>query len=159
MHVPLALAREDTSIDRVYREHGPRLLRSLIAYSGDRAIAEDAMAEAFAQAIRRGSALLDPERWVWRTAYRIAAGALKERSHFTSDQAERSYVLPEVSDSLAQALADLPEGQRAAVILYYYIDLPAREVARVLGTSSASVRVSLMRARRRLRTLLEVSDG
>ena len=31
-------------------------------------------AEAFAQALRRGTAIRDPRSWVWRAAYRIAAG-------------------------------------------------------------------------------------
>jgi DNA-directed RNA polymerase specialized sigma24 family protein len=52
----------------------------------------------------------------------------------------------------------LSDGQRAAVILHYYADLRVRDVAAVMGTSPAAVKVSLMRARRRLRALLEVSD-
>ena len=61
--------------------------------------------------------------------------------------------------SLAEALASLPPGQRAAVVLHYYADLRVKDVAEVLGTSSTAVKVSLMRARRRLRTFLESTDG
>jgi RNA polymerase sigma-70 factor (ECF subfamily) len=56
-------------------------------------------------------------------------------------------------------LASLPPGQRAAVVLHYYADLRVRDVAEVLGISTAAVKVSLMRARRRLRTFLESTDG
>src|SRR2546430_12508817 len=41
--------------------------------------ASDAMAEAFAQALARGNELRSPQRWVWRAAFRIAAGELKAR--------------------------------------------------------------------------------
>jgi DNA-directed RNA polymerase specialized sigma24 family protein len=115
--------------------------------------------EAFAQAIRRGPALRDPEGWVWRTAYRVAAGSLKERRRFANVVVEPRYELDQVPSMLIEALGQLPEGQRAAVILHYYADLPIRDVATVMGTTSAGVKVSLMRGRRRLRLLLESPDG
>lgn len=74
-------------------------------------------------------------------------------------QHESSYELPDVPSQLTEALARLPEGQRAAIVLHYYADLPVREVAEVMGSTNAAVKVSLMRARRRLRTLLETSNG
>lgn len=159
MDIPLDRPKQLTSIEDVYRAHGDRLWRSLLGYTGDSAIAEDAMAEAFAQALRRGPALRDPEAWVWRAAFRIAAGALKDRRRRLPASAEPTYELAEVPGDLADALAQLPDGQRAAIVLTYYADLPAPDVARALGTTSAAVRVSLMRARRRLRTLLEIDHG
>ena len=71
--------RRHEEIERLYREHGSRMWRALLAFAGDPEVASDAVAEAFAQALRRGSEIRDPERWVWRAAFRIAAGALKER--------------------------------------------------------------------------------
>jgi len=159
MQIPLELPADLARIDLVYREHSHRLFRSLLAYTGDRVIAEDAMAEAFAQALRRGPALRQPERWVWRAAFRIAAGWLKDRERYTVSGVEPSYELDEVSPVLREALATLPVGQRAAVILHYYADLSTSDVAAVLGSTGPAVRVALMRARRRLRTLLETPDG
>jgi RNA polymerase sigma-70 factor, ECF subfamily len=56
-----------------------RLWRALLAYSGDAEVASDAAAEAYAQAIRRGSAINDIDAWVWRAAFRIARGELARR--------------------------------------------------------------------------------
>ena len=159
MDITLEASRPATDIEAIYRAHAPRLWRSLLAWTGDAAIADDAVAEAFAQALRRGDALREPERWVWRAAYRIAAGALKERGRHSSTVPETSYRLDEAPTSLSEALAILPPGQRAAVVLHYYADLRVRDVAEVLGISSAAVKVSLLRARRRLRTFLEDPDG
>ena len=39
----------------------------------------DAVAEVFAQAARRGTAIEDIGRWVWKAAFRIAAGMLADR--------------------------------------------------------------------------------
>ena len=60
---------------------------------------------------------------------------------------------------LFDALRVLSPGQRAAVFLRYQADLPIAEVARLMGTSSAVVRVHLMRGRRRLAQLLGDDDA
>jgi RNA polymerase sigma-70 factor, ECF subfamily len=57
-----------------------------------------------------------------------------------------------------RALKELTPAQRAAVFLHYRVDLPVREVAHLMGTSSAAVKVHLMRGRRRLRELLGEED-
>ena len=50
----------------MYREQGVRMWRAVLLASGSREVADDAVAEAFAQALRRGEALRDPAAWVWR---------------------------------------------------------------------------------------------
>ncbi|MEA2579143.1 MAG: aromatic-L-amino-acid/L-tryptophan decarboxylase [Actinomycetota bacterium] len=49
----------------------------LLGYTGDPEVASEAQAEAFAQLLRRGAEVRDPERWVWKAAFKIAAGELK----------------------------------------------------------------------------------
>src|SRR4051794_29133827 len=66
-------------LERVYREQGDRMWRALYAYAGDPEIASDALSEAFAQALRRNDAIREADRWVWRSAFRIAAGEMKRR--------------------------------------------------------------------------------
>jgi DNA-directed RNA polymerase specialized sigma24 family protein len=68
-----ALVTAASGLERLYREDGARLWRALMAFSGDREVASDAVAESFAQALGRGDDLRDPQRWVWRAAFRIAA--------------------------------------------------------------------------------------
>jgi RNA polymerase sigma-70 factor (ECF subfamily) len=147
-----------TGLDDVYREYGPDLWRALVAYAGDRDVADEALAEAFAQAAARGSAIRAPERWVWTAAFRIAAGQLKER-RAANPRADPA-VLTDATETidLLAALARLPPKQRAALVLHYYGGYKAREIAHILGSSAATVRVHLSAGRRRLRTLLEVDD-
>jgi RNA polymerase sigma-70 factor (ECF subfamily) len=146
-------------LEQLYREHGNRLWWALVAFSGDREIASDAESEAFAQALRRGEAIRDPLAWVWRAAFRIAAGELKRRGHVAATFADASYELPEPAAHVTQALRQLPPQQRAAVVLHYYADKPIREIAELLGTSSSTVAVHLHRGRNRLRDLLGDDDG
>lgn len=150
-------ARRDLEV--LYREHGNRLWWALVAFSGDREIASDAEAEAFAQALRRGPELRNPLSWIWTAAFRIAAGELKERRRVVHAEIDSSYDLPEPAAEVAAALRRLPEQQRAAVVLFYYADRPQREIAEILGISTATVGVHVHRGRKRLRELLGDDDG
>ncbi len=47
-------------LETLYRADGDRLWRALLAFAGDQDIASDSVAEAFAQALRRGVAVRDP---------------------------------------------------------------------------------------------------
>ncbi len=149
------------ALARVYREQGAKLWRSLLAYTGDREMASDAMAEALAQALGRGDAVQSPERWVWRAAFRIAAGELRNRSRHVqiSSMDSTPYEMPEPAVDLIRALARLSPNQRAVAVLHLYADYRTRDVARILGISQTTVRVHLSQARRRLRMLLEDEDG
>ena len=55
-------------------------------------------------------------------------------------------------------LHKLPTNQRAALILGYYADLPAVEVAALMGINAATVRVHQHRGRKHLMKLLEDDD-
>jgi len=144
-------------LGRVFEEQAPKLWRAVFAFTGDREVTSDAVAEAFAQMLERGETVRSPERWVWRAAFRIAAGELKARTRRAPSIPEGSYEEPVLSD-LLPALARVSPKQRAALILHYYADLPVREIARALGSSSATVRVHLSQGRKRLRRMLEESD-
>ena len=145
--------------DRAFREHGPKLWRSLLAFTGDPELASDAMAEAFAQLLGRGTAVGSHDRWVWRAAFRIAAGELKDRRRRAPlAAAPGSYEMPELALDLIHALGALTPNQRAVAVLRLYVDLPTHDVARTLGIRQATVRVHLSQARRRLRSMLEETD-
>ena len=60
--------------------------------------------------------------------------------------------------ALEMAVRELPKRQRMAVELHYYLGLPVRECAEVLGVAEGTIKSALSDARARLRTLLEVHD-
>ena len=144
---------ERRDFDAIWREVGPTLWRAVFAYSGGRRdITDDAVTEAFARAIERADTIREPKPYLYRVAFRIAAAELREDRHRPDREMpiEDQHVLAD----LAPALARLSPSQRAAVYLHYVADLPSKEVARLMGTSVAAVRVHLMRGRRRLAELL-----
>jgi RNA polymerase sigma factor (sigma-70 family) len=168
MDAEVAVIDDRPSVETAYRTDGDRLWRAIYVWSGDADVASDAVAEAFAQLIQRGQAVRDPAAWAWRTAFRVAAGALKARR-----ASIRSIPIgvgdpggPDVGyhdrygdPDLIAALRRLPDGQRAAVILFYYADLPVAKIASRLGSNQLAVRANLSRGRRRLRQLLSDDHG
>lgn len=141
----------------VFEAEHARLWRSLLAHTHDAEIASDAVAEAFAQAVRRGAALRDPVAWVWRAAFRIADGQLAARPRW--DEAALRYqaspdMLPDEVVALLDALARLHETDRQVVILALVAGFSSSDLARIVHVSPGAVRVRLHRARRRLRTAL-----
>ena len=147
--------RVHQGIEDVFADEWPRLWRAVFAFSGDREVSSDAVAEAFAQALERGAAVRSPDRWVWRAAFRIAAGELQARRRRGGEVPEESYEMNEPGPDLLAALRRISSKQRAVLILYYYADLPVRQVAEALGSSRPTVRVHLSQGRKRLRRLLE----
>jgi RNA polymerase sigma factor (sigma-70 family) len=143
-------------IESLYREQRDRLWRAVWAFSGDPDLAADAVAEAFAQVLRRGDQVRDPLAWVWRTAFRIAAGDLKARQN-VAPFLEEVYEVPEPAVDLVRALRRLSPKQRAAIVLSYYAGYSPREIAAMIDSTSGAVRVHLTLGRRRLRDLL--SEG
>ena len=72
----------------------------------------------------------------------------------TSPGADETLALEERRQRVAAALAELPDRQRAAMVLSYYEGLSNAEVAGALETSIGAVESLLVRARRSLASLL-----
>jgi RNA polymerase sigma-70 factor (ECF subfamily) len=152
---------ERRDFDPLFREIGPALWRAIYVYSGGRReIADDAVAEAFARAIEHEGEIRRVFPWLYRVAFRLAAAEIRRWPAEAGIEEVRED-RHDVEDVL-RALRELSPGQRGAVFLHYHADLPIREVAKVMGTSTAAVKVHLHRGRKRLRELLgdeEVSDA
>lgn len=153
--------------DRVrdaYEQHRTPLWKALLVWSGSAEVADEAVSEAFAQLLRRGDGVRDPAAWAWKVAFRVAAGDLQRRRQHADRSADLALVgdlaarpdrLPDDALDLLRALRGLSEQQRAVVALVDASGHSAASAAEVLGTTAATVRVQLMRARRRLRTQLD----
>lgn len=151
------------AIEQLFGDEAHSLWRTLVAFTGGRReVAEDAMAEAFARALRFVDGIRDPRSYVYATAFRLAAQDLRRERRDGFEIAPSGLEQSTDADEVMVALRRLSTNQRAAVVLHYYVDLSVREVAWVLGITPATVKVHLFRARGRLRALLggeEEPDG
>jgi RNA polymerase sigma-70 factor, ECF subfamily len=140
-------------IEAAYREFGPQLWRVIYVFVGGRRdLTDEAVAEAFAQAARSLGNIRDLRAWLYRAAFKIAAGELKQQPLPLSDTPTSAETgVAEILDLASQ----LTLSQRRAFILRDVLGFSGREAARMMGTSEVGVRVHLHGARRRLRAQLE----
>jgi RNA polymerase sigma factor (sigma-70 family) len=168
-----AIVRNAVTFEDVVREHQDEVYGAALRILGDRDAALDAANQAFMKAYRSiGS--YDPSRpirhWLLRIAVNeaITIGRARTRDRArqaperdAADVADRT-ATPETEtldresrDGIRAAVAQLPELYREVVVLRYFNELSVDEVAAVLGRSSSTVGVQLLRARQLLRKALE----
>lgn len=145
-------------IERLYKEDGNRLWWALLGYTGNRDVASDAAAEAFARALKAADSILDPAGWVWRVAFRVATAELREADRRHPASEDGSYEFDDRPLQVTIALHRLSARQRAAFILFYLDDRTTEQIASILRMAPATVSVHLYRARQRLRTMLGDDD-
>ncbi len=119
--------------------------------------AEDLAQETFLRALRarRLSEVQNHRAWLYRVATNVALNALKRRRRFAWlpwRAGDREASAPDVAEQVAQrgvleaALAALPPGYRAPLLLYAQYGLSPAEVADALGLSEAAARKRIYRA-------------
>lgn len=143
------------------------LRRFLLSLCGDAAeaddIAQDALVNAYvASGSFRGAARFST--WLFRIAYNCFIDRLRSRRIQTSPldaPAVQAVPGPEATDGrfrhedLHRAIGQLPDKERAALLLFYMEDKPVKEVAAILDIPASSVRAYLTRGRRHIKDYLE----
>jgi len=157
----------DASFEQLYEAHAQALYGFLAYRTGDRALAEDLLADTFEKALRgrRGFDRRKSSEKTW--LYAIALNVL--RDHLRRAQAEgRAYEKAqdpgegrpdpfadlEHRDELARAMGVLSFEEREAVALRFGADLSVPELAKVLGIELTTAEGRVYRALRKLRSAL-----
>jgi RNA polymerase sigma factor (sigma-70 family) len=149
--------------EQIVAEHGEtvwRVCRGLLPEHD----AEDAWSETFLAALGAWDRF-EGDRvrgWLATIAHRKALDVLRASSRIVipEEGVPDSPVPPRGRDlDLWDALARLPDGQRAAVVHHHIAGLPFDEVALVTGTTPTAARKAASDGVRRLRTLLVLEDS
>ncbi|MGI8616484.1 MAG: RNA polymerase sigma factor [Actinomycetota bacterium] len=142
--------------EEAFRALAPRLWRALFLYMGSGEAASDAVSEAFTQAMAARSEIRNPQAWIWRTAFKIAAGEMGRRfdEKDMPDVPASPRGDPESLLDLVRALGQISDMQRRALILRYYMGYSNVEIARILDSTPSSIGVQIFRSTRRLRAML-----
>lgn len=116
----------------------------------------DALQETILKAYKSLDTLREPgffKTWVYRILINECNSILKKRSRSITVE-----TLPEMQDSsdnmasveLRMAVDKLEDQQRIVIILYYFQDMPLKQVADMLQISESAVKTRLYRARKTL---------
>ena len=136
----------------------------MAASVGDRQLAEDLVAEAFARAWARWRAVSNhpaPQAWVVRTALNTRVSWWRRRSRevalpdAVTERASDGSLDGPVDHALMTALRRLPRRQRQVIALRIFLDLDTARTADVLGIAQGTVTAHLARAISALRSDLQ----
>lgn len=159
------------AIEQLVHTHQAEVYRLALSILDDPDEADDATQEVFVAALRsldsfRGDSSL--KTWLFRITINLCRSRHQRdqrrmrlrqilESLFRADQAhpESEAVRHEAESALWRAVRALDEKHRIPVILRYYHDLPAAEIAETLGIPVGTVHSRLNHARERLRARLE----
>jgi len=134
--------------------------RHAAALIGEHSVdADDVVSEAFLRTFRHWDRIGNHDRYLNVAVQLATRDYLRHRRRF-----EETGVSPTVTsarrtrdlfDSLFDAVAHLPERERAVIVLRYVEGKPVDEIAAMLGVSRGAVASYIERARRTMRHLLE----
>ncbi len=137
----------------------PRLAGWVRRLVDDDGTAHEIAAEAFTRLWARWTKVEEPNGFLYVTAANLV------RDHWRKTERERRALRrvrteeaarrqPETDPSVRMLVQSLPERLRGPALLYYYADLPVREVAALLGRKEGTVKADLHAARELLRAKL-----
>ena len=143
------------------------------AHLGRAHVADDLAQETLLRGFRALASLNDPDRfgpWLCGIALRICLDWRKAKQNgqvpfsVLNPDHDPGELIPGRDDSSAERndearhliaqVEQLPEDCRQVVMLYYYQDVTYRDIARLLGVSTATINARLTKARSLLRTRL-----
>jgi RNA polymerase sigma-70 factor (ECF subfamily) len=147
--------RDTGEFDAFYAGSSRRVLGHLYAMTGNRAEAEDAVAEAYARAWQRWPIVRNcdsPEAWVRRVASRIAVSAWRKavnriRAHHRDTLDHEVGGMSPDHVALVHALRRIPADQRRVIVLHHLVGLSVAEISQEVGAPSGTVKARLARGR------------
>jgi RNA polymerase sigma factor (sigma-70 family) len=159
--------RQD-DFERLYAEHAQPLFGFLAYRTGDRALAEDLLADTFERALR-ARARFDRRKASEKTwLYTIALNLLRDSARRRSTEARALERMPQETrvsadelagiehrDEVQRALTVLSDEEREAIALRFGADLTVPEIAKVLKQPLPRIEGRVYRSLRKLRTELD----
>lgn len=145
---------------RALDEWGTGILRLALSYLHSREDAEDILQDTLIQYLTAKPVLQSREHekaWLLRVAANLCKNRIDYNRVRQADELKEE-LLGEEREDLAfvwEAVAQLPEAQRAAIHLFYHEGYQTAEIARILGRREATVRSDLKRGRERLKVILK----
>jgi RNA polymerase sigma-70 factor (ECF subfamily) len=154
---------DEAAFRELYRRFTPRLFAVSLRLLARRADAEDAVQETWLRAVRglggfRGDSSLST--WLTGIAIRCSLELLRARRPQVRDEHGPAMPAPHVTIDLERAVAELPDGYRAVLVLHDIEGHTHQEIAALLDIEPGTSKSQLFHARRELRSRLSpVAEG
>ena len=169
--VERAVAGDTAAFEQIMIHSQQRVMAMSWRILGNEADARDASQEVFLRVYKylgRFKQDQDFFAWLYRITVNVCRDMLKKRQHhdrfrslgdqeeileipFDDEDAEQSLIQTQRRDLISRAIATLPFKERASLVLRDVEGLSTDEVARILKSSSTTVRSQISSARRKIR--------
>lgn len=157
------------NLERMVTQYGDCLLRMCCLYTGNLQSAEDALQETYIRAFKNMNNFrrqCSEKTWLTGIAINVC------RSYLRSEKIRLNHIQPmqetfdaeqipndkasEIiyDDTVLREIHMLKPKYKEVILMYYYQDMKAKEIAKILGISESSVTVRLSRAREQLKARL-----
>lgn len=158
-------AGDEAAFEALYQRHHRSVFNLAYRLLGDSHTAEDVAQEVFVKLYTSPRAYRPSAKfstWLYRVAYNTCIDEIRKRRSRPSElpdseigqSPESTMESDELARAVREAIASLPEKQRAAVVLQRYEGLSYQEIADVLKTSVSAVESLLFRAKESLKAKL-----
>lgn len=167
-----AAITDEQAFTELYEHFFPRIYQYLLGKTKDSSLADEMTSEIF---IKMYQHLQDYDQskgafstWLFRIAHNVLQDYYGSK-HYTAnvpwaddfdpvaenqETPEQEYLSKERVQELQTALMKLSEKERKILEMTYWLDMHSNEIGAVLGMAPSSVRVTLKKAREKLRDLL-----
>jgi len=151
------------TFEDLFADEHERLYRALYLIVGNSHEAEELMRDAFLHVLERWGRIDDPAGYLYRSALnstrsRFRRLTLAAKRTLTPGQPEDPFAAADLRDEMVRALRELPERQRAALVLVDLLDYRSEDAAEVLGVTAATVRSLASHGRAGMKLSLEADD-
>src|SRR3984957_7635678 len=157
------------AVTDLYETHAVGLIRLAVVMLGERTAAEDVVQEAFCGLYRRWDQLADPAKALsyvraatlngcrseLRQRIRAQRRAIPAPDAADAASAEYAALLGEEHQQVLDALRRLPDRQREALVLRFYLDQTEPEIAESMGVSTGTVKSTTSRGLAALGRLIQ----
>ncbi|MBQ7885622.1 MAG: sigma-70 family RNA polymerase sigma factor [Clostridia bacterium] len=160
----------EAELQRMMLTYGNQLVGLCTGLLGDHMLAQDVVQETFIKAYKhidtfRGEREESEKAWLTRIAVNLCRDQQRSRWFRFVDKNVSYDMLPERAAPVAEtqlelyhAVTKLPTKYREVILLHYYQDMDAAEIAKLLHVSLSSVYRRLEKARAKLKDQLERWD-
>ena len=154
-------------LTELFKEHCNPLLLYMLSLSKNRVVSEDIVSEAFFKALMSPDAeIVNFRTWSFRVCRNLYFNHLRKSRRLATPQDEsvadgRKAAIDEMIEderyrALYRAVELLDDVHREAITLFYFEEQSVKQIAEITGKTQDHVKVILFRARKKLKSLLEV---
>ncbi len=152
---------DSNDFERVFKRNNKRLFLIALSFTANQYDAEDILQNSFMKLLKAKTEFTDDEhidKWLTlvtvNESKNLLKSAFRKKSADFEDYVANCSFESEKSEDLFNAVMSLPKKLRTVIHLFYYEDMPIKDIADMLNIKQTAVKTRLCRAREQLKIQL-----